>query len=76
MPVPGASVPNITGAGYTQSAEAANTRLRGLLERAETYLRDLSDNLMRNDADMRLDPCRDPEGLADEIQIALRETGE
>lgn len=54
--------------------EAENARLRGTLEIAAVYLDDLGDNLLRDDADMMLENCRDPKAVAADIRTALGDT--
>ena len=45
--------------------------LRTAAEKAADYLDELGDNLLRNDADMRLDPCEDPTDVAEALRLAL-----
>ena len=54
--------------------EAESVRLRDALEIAAVYLDDLGDNLLRNDADMMLDDCRDPKAVAADLRTALGDT--
>lgn len=46
-------------------------RMEKALRAAAVYLDALGDNLLRNDADMQLDECRDPKDVAEGIRQAL-----
>jgi len=50
---------------------ADRARMEKALRAAAVYLDALGDNLLRNDADMQLDECRDPKDVAEGIRQAL-----
>ena len=50
---------------------ADRARMEKVLRAAAVYLDALGENLLRNDADMMLDECRDPKDVAEGIRQAL-----
>lgn len=50
---------------------ADNARKDEVIKAAAVYLDTLGDNLLRNDADMLLDECRDPKDVAAGLRQAL-----
>jgi|GEM_PF-6009915 len=52
------------------------SKLADAVRRCAEYLDALADNMLKNDADMLLDECRDPKDVANELRAALAADGD